>query len=94
MENCFVIIEGGQNPNPLVLRTLRDATGLPLKKSIIWGRSCDSNDQVEAEIYLPELNCGEWLILENFGGYRFTTSSLFNGFPRHPVYNFIESEMW
>ena len=95
---------GGQNPNPLVLKTvLRDTTGHPLRKSVLWGRSCDrlggiqfnfktilsdfstfnnqflflfflffhacSNDQVESEILLPELKCGEWLLLYNFGGY-------------------------
>lgn len=88
------LLTGGQNPNPLVLKTLRDTEGLPLKKSTIWGRSCDPNDQVEAEILLPELQCGDWLILYNFGGYRMTTSSSFNGFTAHPVFNFIEREMW
>ena len=77
-----------------MLRTLHDTKGLPLKKSTIWGRSCDPNDQVESDILLPELQSGDWLILENFGGYRLTTSSLFNGFTPHPAFNFVERKIW
>lgn len=77
-----------------MLRTLNDTEGLPLKKSTIWGRSCDPNDQVESDILLPELQSGDWLILENFGGYRFTTSSFFNGFTPHPAFNFVERKIW
>ncbi|KAG5667924.1 hypothetical protein PVAND_015889 [Polypedilum vanderplanki] len=85
---------GGNNPNPLVVKTLRDTSGDNLKKSVIWGRCCDPNDQVESEILLPELKCGDWLVLEDFGAYRITTSSKFNGFPQHTVFNYIEKEMW
>jgi ornithine decarboxylase len=85
---------GGHNPNPLNIKTLRNTEGMNLKKSVVWGRTCDPNDQVEDEILLPELECGDWLVLEDFGAYRVTTSSGFNGFPQHPVFNYIEREMW
>lgn len=85
---------GGQNPNPLHIKTLRDTTGMILKKSVIWGRTCDPNDQVESDILLPELECGDWLVLEDFGSYRITTTSPFNGFPQHPCFNYIERDAW
>ena len=85
---------GGNNPTPLTIKTLRDTSKVSLKKSVIWGRTCDPNDQVESEILLPELNCGDWLVLENFGSYRITTSSSFNGFTQHPSFNYIERDVW
>ncbi|KAL7048460.1 hypothetical protein ACKWTF_003350 [Chironomus riparius] len=85
---------GGKNPTPLTIKTLRDTSKMSLKKSVIWGRTCDPNDQVESEILLPELKCGDWLVLENFGSYRITTSSSFNGFLQHPSFNYIERDVW
>jgi ornithine decarboxylase len=85
---------GGSNPNPLTIKTLRDTSKSERKKSVIWGRACDPNDQVEADIMLPELECGDWLVLENFGAYRVTTSSKFNGFPAHPIFNYIAKDDW
>lgn len=79
---------------PVEVRTLKNHAGEALKKSIIWGRACDPHDIVTRDIMLPELQCGDWLVFEDSGAYRITTSSLFNGFPNHPVYCFIERSMW
>ncbi|CRL08703.1 CLUMA_CG021237, isoform A [Clunio marinus] len=77
------------------VRTLKETPKeTPLKKSIIWGRACDPHDIVLKDILLPELQCGEWLIFENSGSYRISTSTFFNGFPNHPVYGFIEKKIW
>lgn len=78
---------------PIVVRPLKE-NGKPLKKSIIWGRACDPHDVVINDILLPELECGDWLVFEDSGAYRITTSTLFNGFPNHPVHSFIEKGMW
>lgn len=78
---------------PVTVRTLKD-NGKPLKKSVIWGRACDPHDVVISDVLLPELDCGDWLVFDDSGAYRITTSTLFNGFPNHPVYSFIEKNMW
>ena len=71
-----------------------DNNGKPLKKSVIWGRTCDPNDVVAREVFLPELETGDWLVFENSGAYQTTTSTTFNGFTDHPIYAFIEKKMW
>jgi len=68
--------------------------GKPLRKSVIWGRSCDPNDVVAKEVFLPELETGDWLVFDNSGAYQITTSTTFNGFPNHPIYSFVEKETW
>lgn len=65
----------------------------PMKNSIVWGRACDPHDVVMQNVPLPELNCGEWLVFEDSGAYRISTSTTFNGFPNHPVFCFIEKNM-
>lgn len=78
---------------PVIARPLK-RTGKPLKRSVIWGRACDPHDVVIRDVLLPELDCGDWLVFDDSGAYRMTTSTLFNGFTDHPVYGFIEREMW
>jgi ornithine decarboxylase len=72
------------------VRPLKSYKDMTVKKSVIWGRSCDSHDRVFEEIFLPEVACGDWLVFDDTGAYRTTTSSNFNGFPNHKVYSFIE----
>lgn len=52
----------------------------PLYKSIIFGQTCDSMDKIVDGIMLPELNCGDWLVVENHGAYTLASASKFNGF--------------
>lgn len=78
---------------PVEAKTLKN-NERQLRNSIVWGRACDPHDIVMKNVLLPELQCGDWLIFEDSGAYRITTSTLFNGFPNHPVYAFIEREMW
>lgn len=76
------------------VKTLKEHSGRPLKNTIIWGRACDPHDIVKRDFKMPELECGDWLVFPDSGAYRITTSTLFNGFPNHPVYCFIDQEMW
>jgi ornithine decarboxylase len=78
---------------PVDVQTLKNFSGQTLNKSVIWGRACDPHDIVLKDVFLPELKCGDWLVFSNSGAYRITTSTLFNGFPNHPVYSFIEHDM-
>ena len=52
----------------------------PLYKSIIFGQTCDSLDKIAEDIYIPELVCGNWLVVRNHGAYTIAAASSFNGF--------------
>lgn len=75
------------------VKPLKAYPGKPMKNSIVWGRACDPHDIVLRDVQLPEMECGDWVVFENSGAYRITTSTLFNGFPNHPIYPFIEKRM-
>lgn len=79
---------------PFKCRTLKNYADKPLRESIIWGRSCDSLDVVKKGVMLPEMNCGDWLVMDDCGGYRLSTSTTFNGFAIHDVHSFIEKADW
>lgn len=79
---------------PFKCRTLKDYGEKPLRESVIWGRSCDSLDVVKKGLMLPEMECGDWLVMDDCGGYRLSTSTTFNGFAIHDVHNFIEKVDW
>lgn len=64
--------------------------GGPLYKSIVWGPTCDSLDQVCDNVQLPDMDIGDLLLFENMGGYTLTIASTFNGFPKAVVKYFIE----
>lgn len=59
-----------------------------LYKSMIFGPTCDSYDIItQKETFLmPEMNCGDWLYIENFGAYTVSSSSDFNGFRVKDIY--------
>lgn len=48
-------------------------------KSVIYGSSCDSFDKISDSGLLPELVCGNWLIIRNHGAYTLASASSFNG---------------
>ena len=59
---------------------------LPFKKSekqylsTVFGQTCDSLDKIVENIWLPELEIGDWFKVENFGAYTIAPASTFNGF--------------
>ncbi|XWV26290.1 ornithine decarboxylase [Tupanvirus soda lake] len=52
----------------------------PLYKSVIFGQTCDSMDKIADNITLPELVCGNWIVIRNHGAYTNAAASTFNGF--------------
>ncbi|MBK7055744.1 MAG: type III PLP-dependent enzyme [Leptospiraceae bacterium] len=56
-----------------------------LYKSVIFGQTCDSMDKIADGIMLPELVCGNWLIIRNHGAYTIAAASKFNGFELEDV---------
>ena len=57
-----------------------------LFESTLYGPTCDSFDLIEESIYLPDLNVGDKLYIENFGAYTTASASSFNGYK---VSNFV-----
>ena len=72
------IIFDKTTPHIELLKTV--TTSEPLYKSVIFGQTCDSMDKIVDCIYLPELSCGNWLVIKNHGAYTIAAASKFNGF--------------
>ncbi len=53
---------------------------------IIFGRTCDSLDQIADATAMEELFVGDWLWFPNMGAYTRATASEFNGFPAPPIH--------
>jgi diaminopimelate decarboxylase len=60
----------------------------PVYKSVIFGQTCDSMDKIADGIELPELVCGNWIVIRNHGAYTNAAASAFNGFTAGDV-NYI-----
>jgi len=69
------------HPKPLVYEP-KDRT--ELHKCTIFGPTCDSMDCIAKDVYLPELEVGEWLYFKNMGAYTVAAASPFNGFKSMP----------
>ena len=61
---------------------LTDRSG-PLRRAIVFGRTCDSADLISDSVNLPEdLDVGDILTVPNMGAYTVVSASEFNGFPK------------
>ncbi|XP_034152217.1 ornithine decarboxylase 1-like isoform X2 [Esox lucius] len=58
----------------------------PVYPCVIWGPTCDSVDVVVKNTFLPELQVGDWLLIDNMGAYTHCISTTFNGFKKTPIY--------
>jgi len=52
-----------------------------LVKSSIWGPTCDGLDLINKEVYIPELEIGEFLAYKDMGAYTLSGAVAFNGIP-------------
>lgn len=57
--------------------------------SVIYGPSCDSLDEVTAEIKLPELQLHDLLVFNNMGAYSSCAGTKFNGFDMISIPTYI-----
>ena len=69
----------------------------PVYPSSIWGPTCDAVDRIAANVPLPQLQVGDWMIFQDMGAYtlalpgqRFT----FNGFPVPKVTAVASQHTW
>lgn len=56
-----------------------------LRKTVMWGPTCDSIDCIKSDFLFPELEIGEWLVFKNMGAYTCCVATNFNGFERASV---------
>lgn len=56
----------------------------------LWGPTCDGIDCITPKCYLPEMEIGQWLYLEDMGAYTNSASSGFNGIAR-PLMVYVSS---
>lgn len=61
--------------------------------SSIAGATCDSGDFILKNVYMPELEIGEYLIFKNMGSYTKTCAVAFNEIPL-PKTVFVSSKFW
>ncbi|KAM9342304.1 ornithine decarboxylase 1-like [Pholidichthys leucotaenia] len=66
--------------------------GEPKFQSVIWGPTCDSIDKICEDFWIPELQLGDWLLIDNMGAYSVSSSSDFNGFERAHIYPVVTAE--
>lgn len=52
-----------------------------LVKSSIWGPTCDGLDLINKEVYIPELEIGEFMAYKDMGAYTLSGAVAFNGIP-------------
>jgi len=60
----------------------------------IWGPTCDGLDRVAANIGLPLMDVGDWLVFENMGAYTLAAAGCFNGFPVPKVFPLVQPHTW
>ncbi|CAL1284252.1 unnamed protein product, partial [Larinioides sclopetarius] len=63
-----------------------------LKPSSIWGQSCDPVDLIFKRCMLPELKVGDWLLIEEMGGYTTSCATTYSGFEKTGVKYIISQE--
>ncbi|KAM9843157.1 ornithine decarboxylase-like [Aulostomus maculatus] len=61
--------------------------------SVIWGPTCDSIDKVFENYWLPQLDVGDWLLIDNMGAYSVSLMTDFNGFGRARVYPVVTEKL-
>jgi len=77
--NCTIFDHWDVHPTPFILN--RDIpSGSEVYSTTLWGPTCDSMDCIKKDVYLPEMNIGEWIIFQEMGAYTIAAASTFNGF--------------
>eukprot|EP00271_Cylindrocystis_brebissonii_P008656 TRINITY_DN23128_c0_g1_i1.p1 TRINITY_DN23128_c0_g1~~TRINITY_DN23128_c0_g1_i1.p1 ORF type:complete len:942 (+),score=228.61 TRINITY_DN23128_c0_g1_i1:548-3373(+) len=85
--NCLLFDHAELSTRPLSAPAKQRADGSAatwvgerLYKSTVFGPTCDGLDTVLRDIWLPELECGDWLVFPRMGAYTQAAGSSFNGF--------------
>lgn len=75
--NCTIFDHWTVNPCPWLPddRKLRSYA-----RTILWGPTCDSMDMIRRDVFMPELEIGDWVVFDEMGAYTIAAASTFNGF--------------
>ncbi|XP_055585129.1 ornithine decarboxylase 1-like [Uranotaenia lowii] len=82
----------GQKVLPIVWKST-DECG-PIRRTTLFGPTCDGNDFFAQGIELPELQVSDFLVFENQGAYSHVTACRFNGFNLPKSVVFIRRSVW
>ena len=69
---------------PYLVKTAKD--GQSKEPYVLTGPTCDSDDTILNEVWLPEMQVGDRLNIMNTGAYSFVYSSNFHGFTTPDIY--------
>ncbi|CAJ1075652.1 ornithine decarboxylase-like [Xyrichtys novacula] len=61
--------------------------------TVVWGPTCDCLDKVTDNIWFPELQVGDWLLIDNMGAYSVSLTTDFNGFERANIYSVLSADI-
>ena len=62
--------------------------------SSIWGPTCDGLDRIAANMPLPQLQVGDWMVFQDMGAYTLAAAGTFNGFPVPNVTAVAHQHTW
>lgn len=79
--NCLLYDQATLSVRSLQFGTVEDVMlGNDGCESTIFGPTCDGLDTVMQNVWLPHLQCGDWLVFPRMGAYTKAAASSFNGF--------------
>jgi ornithine decarboxylase len=68
--------------------------GEEILESVVWGPSCCATDQISADLPLPRLEIGDWLVYKDTGAYTTCLGTSFNGFLIPVIVHCVSQETW
>lgn len=61
---------------------------LPVYATSLWGPTCDGLDKI-GDVFMAELNVGDWIYFDNMGAYTVAAASSFNGFLKPKTHYYV-----
>jgi len=92
--NCTIFDYMKVNPQPYYLNNdenIVKMSKLNYMKTTLWGPTCDSLDKIRENIYLPEMEIGDWMIFREMGAYTICAASNFNGFKLPTIKYYLDN---
>jgi len=90
--NCVMYDHAVVRALPLQVASESNGSLTELKRSVVFGPTCDGLDTVLQDVQLPELEYGDWLYFPDMGAYTLCAASAFNGFtPSSTKVFYVES---
>lgn len=92
--NCTIFDYMKVNPQPYYLNNDENnvkMSKLNYLKTTLWGPTCDSLDMIRKNIYLPEMEIGDWIIFREMGAYTICAASNFNGFKKPIIKYYLDN---